>query len=160
MSKIVRSVEPDVYFHEDAGYVVPPKKSNLAPILLIARCGTLGLRANGMLVRLHRPDEWPGGMFGEWTEISMKGRGLNLDQVVDLVEETESMLLLPEKSLDMENLALVCLVWAQSHHVNSMTLKNAMERVEQMQNQLDNMQDLICTLHERTNETQNRNDSK
>ena len=121
MSKIVRSVEPDVYFHKDAGYVVPPKKSNLAPIPLIARCGTLGLRANGMLVRLHRPDEWPGGMFGEWTEISMKGRGLTLDQVVDLVEETESMLLLPEKSLDMETLALVCLVWAQSHHVNSMT---------------------------------------
>jgi hypothetical protein len=160
MSKIVRSIEPDAYFLEDAGYVVPPRKSNLAPIMLIARCGTLGLRANGLLVRLHRPEEWPGGLFGEWTEVSMNGRGLTLDQVVDLVEETETMLLLPEKSLDMETLALACLVWAQSHYINMLPIRKALNQVDDMQKQLDNMQFTIVHFEENINKTKNCKDSK
>jgi hypothetical protein len=144
MSRIVRTSEPNVFFHEDAGYLFPPKQSNLAPVLLIARCGTLGLRANGTLVRLHRPEEWSAGMhgmYGEWSEIEMNFRGLTWDEdrTKTLLEQTESMLLLPEKSLSQETLAIACLVWAQAHIVSLMPFKKAQLRIEELQEAIEDV---------------------
>jgi hypothetical protein len=142
MSRIVRTAEPDVFFHEDAGYLIPPKQSNLAPLLLIARCGTLGLRANGTLVRLHRPEEWSAGrpgMYGEWSEIDTKCRSLTWDETATLLEHTEAMLLLPEKSLSLETLPIACLVWAQAHIVSFMPNKKAQVRIEELQEAIENV---------------------
>jgi hypothetical protein len=144
MSRIVRTAEPDVFFHEDAGYLSPPKQSNLAPLLLIARCGTLGLRANGTLVRLHRPEEWSAGMsgmYGEWSEVDTKCRSLTWDEdrTKTLLEQTESMLLLPEKSLSLETLAIACLVWAQAHIVSLMPYKKAQLRIEELQEAIEDV---------------------
>jgi hypothetical protein len=144
MSRIVRTAEPDVFFHEDAGYLIPPKQSNLAPLLLIARYGTLGLRANGTLVRLHRPEEWSAGMsgmYGEWSEIEMNCRGLTWDEdrTKTLLEQTESMLLLPEKSLSQETLAIACFVWAQAHIVSLMPYKKAQLRIEELQEAIEDV---------------------
>jgi hypothetical protein len=151
MSIVIRQAEPDVFFHENAGYLVPPKPSNLAPILLIARCGRLGLRANGTLVRLHRPEEWTSGLYGDWSEIEMKCRGLTEEQTIQLLEATESMLLLPEKSLSQDTLALACLVWAQSHVVQLMPLRRAID-------QIDEQQEIINLMQQRINLLQGFND--
>jgi hypothetical protein len=142
MSRIVRTAEPDVFFHEDAGYLIPPKQSNLAPLLLIARYGTLGLRANGTLVRLHRPEEWSAGMsgmYGEWSEVDTKCRSLTWDETATLLEQTESMLLLPEKSLSQETLAIACLVWAQAHIVSLMPYKKAQLCIEELQEAIEDV---------------------
>jgi len=136
MSRIVRTNEPDVFFHEDAGCLIPQKQSNLAPVLLIARCGTLALLANGNLVRLHRPDEWSAGMYGEWSAIDMKCQGSENETRI-LLEETESMLLLHVKSLSQETLAVACLVWAQSHIAGLMPLKKAQLRIEELQEAIE-----------------------
>lgn len=152
MSIVIRQAEPDVYFHENSGYLVPPKPFNLAPILLIARCGSLGLRANGTLVRLHRPEEWTNGLYGDWSEIEMKCSGLNLDQTIQLLEATESMLLLPEKSLSQETLALACHVWAQSHRVQLTPLRRAID-------QIDEQQEIITLMQQRINLLQGFNDA-
>jgi len=142
MSRIVRTAEPDVFFHEDAGYLIPPKQSNLAPLLLIARCGTLGLRANGTLVRLHRPEEWSAGMsgmYGEWSEIDMKCRSLTCDETATLLEHTEAMLLLSDKCLSQETLPIACLSWAQAHIVSLMPFKKAQVRIEELQEAIENV---------------------
>lgn len=142
MSRIVRTNEPDVFFHEDAGYLIPPKQSNLAPVLLIARSGTLGLRANGTLVRLHRPEEWSAGMsgmYGEWSEVDTKCRSLTWDETATLLEHTETMLLLPDKSLSLETLPIACLVWAQAHIVSLMPYKKAQLRIEELQEAIEDV---------------------
>ena len=142
MSRIIRTLEPDVFFHEDAGYLIPPKQSNLAPLLLIARCGTLGLRANGTLVRLHRPEEWSAdmsGMYGEWSEIDMKCRSFSEDETATLLTNTEAILQLPDKSLSQETLAIACLIWAQAHIVSLMPFKKAQVRIEELQATLEDV---------------------
>jgi hypothetical protein len=140
MSRIVRTDEPDVFYHEDAGYLIPPKQSNLAPVLLIARCKTLGLRANGTLVRVHRPDEWSAGMYGEWSVIDMKCQGTE-DETRILLAETESMLLLPVKSLSQETLAVACFVWAQAHTISLMPYKKAQLRIEELQETIEDVKE-------------------
>jgi hypothetical protein len=144
MSRIVRTAEPDVFFHEDAGYLIPPKQSNLAPLLLIARCGTLGLRANGTLVCLHRPEEWSAGMsgmYGEWSEIDTKCRSLTWDETATLLGDTEAMLQLPDKSLSQETLAIACLIWAQAHTVSLMPYQKAQLRIEELQETMEKVKE-------------------
>jgi hypothetical protein len=146
MSRNFRTAEPDVFFHEDAGYLIPPKQSNLAPLSLIARCGTLGLRANGTLVRLHRPEEWSAGMsgmYGEWSEIDTKCRSLTWDEdeTATLLEHTEAMLLLQEKSLSLETLPIACLAWAQAHIVSLMPYQNAQLRIEELQETMEKVKE-------------------
>lgn len=152
MSIVIRQAEPDVFFHENAGYLVPPKPSTLAPIPLIARCGTLGLRANGTLVRLHRPEKWTNGLYGDWSEIEMKCSNLTEEVTIPLLEAAESMLLLPEKSLSPETLALACHVWAQSHAVQLMPLRRAID-------QIDEQQETIVLMQQRINQLQGFNDA-
>lgn len=154
MTRIIRSAEPDALFHEEAGCVVPPRGTDLCPLLLIARCGPLGMKADGSLVRILREEEWPDGLFGEWEEIN--GKGLSLDQAVNLVEGVEAMLLLPAHTLDMENLWLVCQVWAQATQLNALPLRIAIERVLELHKVVDHLHQQLTGLRERVEAMERR----
>jgi septal ring factor EnvC (AmiA/AmiB activator) len=71
----------------------------------------------------------------------MNCRGLTWDEdrTKTLLEQTESMLLLPEKSLSQETLAIACLVWAQAHIVSLMPYKKAQLRIEELQEAIEDV---------------------
>lgn len=155
MTRIIRSAEPDAFFHDDAGCIVAPgKPADLVPLLLIARCGSLGLKSDGSLVRISRTEEWPDGLYGEWEEVN--GQKMTLDEAVELVEGVEAMLLLPPRTLDMETLWLACQVFAQATAVHSIPLRTTLEKVGDLSKQLDGLQDLLCNLHDRQQELQQK----
>jgi hypothetical protein len=135
------------FFHDAAGCLLPDAaeaEAGQAPLLLIARCGSMGLRADGTLVRLQGPTEWPHGAYGEWVEIN--GQGLNLDQAVAVVEAAEDLFLLPRHTLDMETLWLTCQVWALASQVHGAPLREALERVQALEQQLAATHQLLCSL--------------
>ena len=135
------------FFHDAAGCLLPDAADaevGHAPLLLIARCGSMGLRADGTLVGLQRPAEWPNGAYGEWVEIN--GQALNLDQAVAVVEAAEDLFLLPRHTLDMENLWLTCQVWALASQVHGTRLREALERVQALEQQLAATHQLLCSL--------------
>jgi hypothetical protein len=135
------------FFHDAAGCLLPDAadaEAGHAPLLLIARCGSMGLRADGTLVRLQRPAEWPNGAYGEWVEIN--GQALNLDQAVEVVEAAEDLFLLPRHTLDMENLWIACQMWALASQVHGAPLRDALERVQALEQQLAATHQLLCSL--------------
>jgi hypothetical protein len=78
-------------------------------------------------------------MYGEWSEIDTKCRSLTWDETATLLEHTEAMLLLPEKSLSLETLGIACIAWAQAHNVSLMPYKKAQLRIEELQEAIENV---------------------
>jgi hypothetical protein len=81
------------------------------------------------------------GMYGEWSEIDTKCRSLTWDETATLLEHTETMLLLPDKSLSLETLPIACLVWAQAHIVSLMPYQKAQLRIEELQETMEEVKE-------------------
>lgn len=94
------------YFH-DAGCLA----SQDGPRLLIARWGPYGVLADGTPVEIHRIQEWPDSVFGEWTAFT-KADPPPEARAPDFLAGMEAVLLLEPRALDMESVFVACQAFA------------------------------------------------
>lgn len=110
------------FYFQDAGYL-SVDRAGASPLLLIARWGPYGVLADGTPVEIHRIQEWPDSIFGEWTAYSKAHPPIEA-KARDFLEGIEAALLLESYALNMENVFVACQAFAMAFAVHGAWLRN------------------------------------